>query len=95
MAPVPESLGARQSVEESTAPVGGLGGGERLAPMVDGSAAVPRATAEAAGSSGAKAGVSHATSEFRMEKPMVLGEQTALPEVSEGMVRHVVCPLSP
>ena len=66
-----------------------------MVPMADGSAVMPEATVEATGSSRAKAGVANATVESRMKKPMVLGEQTALPEVSEGMVRHAVCPLSP
>ena len=93
--PVLESSGAQQPVEESTAPAGGLGGDERLAPMADESEAVPRAMAKAARSSGAKARVSHAALESRAEKPTVLGEQMVLPEVSEGMVRHAVRPQSP
>ena len=51
--------------------------------------------AVAAGSSGAEARVSHATPESRTEKPTVLREQTALPELSEGVVRHAIRPLSP
>ena len=82
-------------MEESTTPAGGLGDGERLAPMADESVAVPGATAEAAGSSGAEAGVADAAPESRAEKPAVPGEQMALPEVSESMVGHVVRPPSP
>ena len=58
--------------------------------MVDGSAMVPGAMAEAAGSSGAKAEVTDATPEARAEKPAVLEEQTALPEASKGVVRHAI-----
>ena len=54
--PIPESPGARRSVEESTAATGELGGGEKLASMVDESTTVPEATTEIAGSSGAEAG---------------------------------------
>jgi len=58
-----------------------------LAPTADRSVAVPGATTEAR--------VSHAVLESRIEKPAVLGEQTALPEVSEGVVRHAVWQPSP
>ena len=95
MDPILESSGARQPTEESTAPTGGLGDGERLAPMADESVAVPGATAEAAGSSGAEAGVSHATLESKAEELVVLGEQTVLPEVSENMVEPTIRPPSP
>ena len=55
MDPIPESLGARQPVEESNAPSTGLGGDERLASTVDGSVAAPKAMAGTAGSLEAEA----------------------------------------
>jgi len=64
---------------ESTAAADGLGDDERLAPMADESAAVPRATAGAAGSSEVGDGVANTTLESGVEKPVVLEEQTALP----------------
>ena len=82
-------------MEESTALAGGLGGSERLVLTADGPAVVPGATVKATGSSIAEARVSRATPESRMEKPTVPGEQTVLPEVSEGMVGHAVRPPSP
>ena len=94
-APVPESPGARQPAEDLTAAVDGLGSSERLASMADGSAMVPRAMAEAAGSSGAEAGVADATPEARVEKPTVPEEQTTLPEAPKGMVGHAIQPRSP
>ena len=63
--------------------------------MANGSTTVAWATAEAVRSSGVEAGQSHSTPESRTEKPMVLGEQTALPEVSEGVVGHTIRPPSP
>ena len=94
-APVLESPGAQQPAEESTATADGLGGGERLASMVDGSVTVPGATAKAAGSSRAEAGVAEATPEARAEKPVVPKEQTTLPEASKDVVGHIVRPRSP
>ena len=93
--PVLESLGARWHAEESTAATDILSGGEKLASMTDGSMSVPGATAEAAGSSGAEAGVADAALESKAEKPMVPEEQTTLPEVSEGVVGHAMQPPSP
>ena len=55
--PVPESLGARRPMEESTATADGLGDRERLALTVDETAAVPEATARATRSSEAEDGV--------------------------------------
>ena len=95
VAPVPESPGAWQSVEELTAIADGLGGGERLASMADGSATVPRAMVEAAGSSEEEAKVADAALEARVEKPVVLEEQTVLLKVSKDVVGHVVRPWSP
>ena len=90
-----ESLGARQPTEESSAPAGGLGRDEWLAPTVDGSAVVPGATAVAAESSEVTARVADATSESAADKPVAPEEQTALPEASEGVVGHAVRPPSP
>ena len=56
---------------------------------------VPGATAEAAGSSGAEAGVIDAAPKAGVEKPIVLEEQTALLEAPKGMVGHDVQPRSP
>jgi len=61
-----------------------------LASTADGSAMVPGATAEAAGSLGVEARVTDAASEARAERPAVLEEQTALPEASKGVVRHAI-----
>ena len=77
--PVPKSPGARRPAEKSTTAADELGGGERLASMVDELAAVPGATAGADGSSEAEAGVADAVLESRVEKPVVLEEQTVLP----------------
>ena len=93
--PIPESQGARQPTEESTAPSAGLGGDERLAPAADGSAAAPEATTGTARSWGADAGVTGVMPKSGAEKPAVLEEQTALSKASEGMVGHAIQPLSP
>ena len=93
--PVPESSGARRPVEESTAPAGGLGGGERLGPTADGSVAMPGATAETAGSSAANAGDAGATPESAAAKPVAPEEQPAPPEASQGVVGLAVRPRSP
>ena len=82
-------------MEESTTPSTGLGSDERLASMVDGSAAVPQATAGIVESSRAEAGVAGVTLESRAEKPTVPKEQTTLPKASEGMVGHAIRPPSP
>jgi len=86
--PIPESLGTRQPTEESSAPAGGLGDSERLAPTADRSAAVPGATVEAAKSSGAEARV--VALESRAEKLAMPEEQTACPKTSKGVVGHAV-----
>ena len=64
MDPIPESPGARQPVEESTATASGLGAGEQLAPVMDSSAMMPGATMETVGSSAANAGDADAAPEF-------------------------------
>ena len=87
---VPESLGARRPSEESIAAADVLGGGEWLAPMADGSAVMPGATAEAARSSKADAGVADVVPKSRMGKPMGPEEQAALSETSEGVVGHAI-----
>ena len=90
--PVPESLGARRPAEESTTTAGGLGSGERLAPMEDRSTTMPGETIEAAGALEADAGVANTTPESGAEKTMVPEELMVLPEASEGMVGHAVRP---
>ena len=66
-----------------------------MEPTVDGSAMMPRAMIEAIGALKAYAGVADAVPEYGAEKPMVPEEPTTLPEVSEGVVGHVVRPPSP
>ena len=95
MDPIPESLGAQQPAEESTGPSAGLGSDERLASTADGSAAAPGATVGTTGSSGAEAAVAGVTPESKAEKPVVLEEQTLLPEASEGVVEDAICRPSP
>ena len=94
-APVLESLGARRPTEESTAPSARLGGDERLASMVDGSARAPEAMAGTVESSGVEARVADITSKSGAEKPTVPEEQTTLPEASMGVVGHAIWPPSP
>jgi len=93
--PVPESLGARRPTEESIATVDELGGGERLASMVDDPTAVPGEMAGAVGSSKADAGVANAMPESGAEKSVEPEEQAACPKTSEGVVGHAVRPPSP
>ena len=93
--PIPESLGARRSVEESTAATGELGGGKRLASIADRSVTVPEATMETVGSLGAEAGAIDAAPAFGAEEPAVPEEQMVLPEASEGVVGHAIRRLSP
>ena len=93
--PVPESPVAQRPAEDSTTAADELGGNKRLASTADGLATVPRATAEAARSSGADAGVADAAPEARAKKPIVLEEQTMFPEASTGVVGHAVWPQSP
>ena len=68
--PIPESPGARWPAEESTAAAGEFDGGEHLAPTADGSATMPGATVETAGSSAVNAGDAGATPESRAAKPV-------------------------
>ena len=63
--------------------------------MADGSATVPGATTEAAGSSGAEARVADAALEAGAEKSTMPKEHTALPKASKGVVGHDVRPPSP
>ena len=62
---------------------------------MDRSAAVPEAMARTAGSSGVEAGVAGDAPESRAVKPMAPEGQTALPEVSQGMVGATIQPWSP
>ena len=78
--PVPESPGAQWLADGSTTAADELGGGERLATTMDGSAAANEEMAVATGSSEAEAGVTDATPESTTGKPVVLEEQMALPE---------------
>ena len=66
-----------------------------MASTVDGSAIVPGAMVEAAGSSGVKAGVTDTAPESGAEEPAVSKKRTAPPKASKGMVRHAVRPSSP
>ena len=88
--PIPESPGAWRFAEESAAATGELGGGEQLAPMVDESATVPGAPAEAAGSSTANAGDVDATPESGTARPITPEEQMAPPEASQSVVGPAV-----
>ena len=83
MDPTPESSGARQPTEESTAPSAGLGGDERLVSMIDGSAAAPEATVGTTGSSGAEARLADVMPKSRVEKPAMTKEQMVLPAMAE------------
>ena len=74
---VPESPDARWFMEESTTAAGGVEGREQLATMVDESAAMPGATARAAGSSEAEARAADAMPESGAERPAILEEQGA------------------
>ena len=59
---------------------------------MDGSATVPGATAEPAGSSAANVGDASAMHESRAAKLVALEEQTMPPEASQGMVEPAVRP---
>ena len=85
-APVPESTRARQPEEESTIAAGKLGDDERAVLTMDGSVAVPEATARTTDSLGAKAAVAGNVPESGAVKPVVPEEQTTLLEASQGMV---------
>ena len=93
--PILESLGARWPTEESIAAAVRPGGDEQLAPMVDGSAAMPGATAETAGSSAANAGDGGAVPKSGVAKPVAPEDQPAPPEVWQGVVGPVVRARSP
>ena len=66
-----------------------------MATMAGRSATKPAATAEAVGSSEAKARVANAALESGAEKPTVPKGQTAHPKASKGVVRHAIRPRSP
>ena len=66
-----------------------------MAPTVDGSATMPGATAETAGSSAVNAGDASATPESRAAKPVAPKEQMARPETSQGVVEPAVRPRRP
>ena len=85
---ISESPGARWPAKETNTAADVLGGGERLAPMVDRSTAMPEVAAKTARTSGAEAGVADATLEFGAKKPVVPEEQTARPEALKGVVEH-------
>jgi len=80
------------ATEESTAATGGLGGDERFANR---SATVPEAMVETTESSGTEAGAVDAVPVFGTERHAAPKEQAALPEASEGVVKHAVRPPSP
>ena len=89
--PILESPGARWPTEESTTAADGVGGGERLTMMVTDATETPGA----AKSLKAGAGATNVMPESRAGRPVVPKEQVALPEMSKGVVGHVVRPLSP
>ena len=95
MAPVAESLSARQPEEESTAAAGELSGSEQLAPVANESVMIPKAMTGTVGSSGAEAGVVGDAPKSGATKPVAAKEQMAPPKVSPGMVGPVVWPRSP
>ena len=66
-----------------------------MAPMADGSAAVPGETAVAAGSLKADAGITDATLKSIVDKLVVPEEQTAFPKASKSVVKHAIRPWSP
>ena len=65
-----------------------------LAPTADGSAMMPRATVETAGSLAANAGYAGATPESGVAKPVGPEKQLAPPEASQGVVGPAVQPWS-
>ena len=66
-----------------------------MAPTVDGSAAMPEATAENAGSSVANAGDADAAPKLGAAKPVAPKEQPVTPEVLQGVVGPAIRPWSP
>ena len=95
MDPILESLGARQHMGEPIAAIGGLGGGEQLVSTANESATAPSAMVGTVGSLGVEAVVTSVTPESGAKNLAVPKEQTALPEVSKGMVGPAIWPLSP
>ena len=90
-----ESPGARQFVKDSTTTADGVGGGERLATMVDDSTEMPGATVRAAKSLEAGAGAIDVVPESGAQMPASSEEQTARPEMPQGAVGRSVRPPSP
>ena len=66
-----------------------------MAPTADGSATMPRAMPENAGSSAANVGDVGATLESRAAKPVAPKEQPVTPEVLQGVVGPAIRPWSP
>ena len=72
--PVPESLGARQPMKESTTTADGVGGRERLATMAADAMERPGATAGAGDSLDVGARAVNIALESRAERPVVQEE---------------------
>ena len=66
-----------------------------MAPMANGSKAMPEVVVETTGTTRAEARVADTALESRAAKPAVLEEQMARPEASKGVVGHAVRPWSP
>ena len=94
MAPVLEPPSARRLEEESAVAAGRLGGGEQLVPTADKSATIPKAMVGTVKSSGVEAGVAGDVPESGAAQLVALEEQTAPPEVSQGVVGHALRPWS-
>ena len=72
--PIPKSLGALRSTEESVVTTGELGGGEQLVLTMDELATVLGATVETVGSSEAETRATDVAPTFEIEGPAVLEE---------------------
>ena len=94
-APMSESPDAREPAVETTAAIGGLGGGERSASSADGFATLPGATTEAVGAMGAETRVAGEVPESRAVEPTAAEDQTTPPEASPGMVGRAIRAPSP
>ena len=90
-----ESPDAREPAVETAAAIGGLGGGEGSTSSANGSATLPKATAEAAGAVGAETRVAGEVPESRAVEPMAAEDQTTPPEASPGMVGRAIWAPSP
>ena len=86
MDPIPESSGARQSVEESAATAVELGDGKQLLSTANESVTAPLATVGTVESSEVEAVVTSVAPESGAKNLAVPKEQTMLPEASEVMV---------